>query len=109
MDLPFKDDFYTTVFRHTDNGKWFGIAMKAPARYFYGSDAKGETDVVTVKCDPFFRMLLQNTYPDCVYPAYHMNKTLWVSVPLSCALPETETERLLQQSFSLTGRKGKRK
>lgn len=104
-DCPFKGDFYTTVFRHGDSGKWFGIAMRAPARYFYGETARGETDVATVKCDPFLRTLLQTTYPNCVYPAYHMNKTLWVSIPLAADFPAWEMEQLLRHSFDLTDKK----
>lgn len=108
-DCPFEGDFYTTVLRRTDNGKWFGVAMRAPAKYFYGENATGTVEVLTVKCDPFFRLLLQNTYPDCVFPAYHMNKTLWASVPLESALPAYEYERLLLQAFELVGRKGKKR
>ena len=27
-DYPFEEDFETGVFRHSDSGKWFAIAMR---------------------------------------------------------------------------------
>ena len=28
FDKPFEDDFVTTVLRHSDTGKWFGLLMR---------------------------------------------------------------------------------
>lgn len=109
MDCPFEGDFYSTVLRRKESGKWFGIVMRAPASYFYGEEARGGVDVLTVKCDPFLRSLLQNTYPGCVYPAYHMNKTLWASVPLTSDFPSHEMKQLLNHSFEMVGHKGSKK
>ncbi|MBP5242462.1 MAG: MmcQ/YjbR family DNA-binding protein [Clostridia bacterium] len=107
MDQPFEGDFYSTVLRHADTKKWFGIVMKAPRKYFYGDGQEGYDECVTLKCDPILRGLLQNTYLNCVFPAYHMNKNLWASLPLDSAFPQEEMRKLLYHSFDLTGKTGK--
>ena len=32
-DYPFEDDFETTVFRHGEGGKWFGLLMSVEKRF----------------------------------------------------------------------------
>lgn len=102
VDCPFQSETDIFVLRHTDSKKWFGVVMSAPASYFYGKDKKGSIRVLNVKCHPFLQNLLQNTYENCVYPAYHMNKQLWISVPLESNFPKEEMEKLLYHSYELT-------
>lgn len=105
-DCPFEGDFESAVLRHADTKKWFGIVMQAPGRYFYGGEYVGMVWCVTLKCDPLLHMLLENIY-EGIYPAWHMNKKLWVSIPLDRRFPDDELIKLLSHSFELTDRRKK--
>lgn len=107
LDQPFEGDFTATVLRHADTRKWFGIVMPAPRRYFYGKESVGSVDCVTLKCDPVLRDLLADAYGG-IYPAWHMNKKLWASIPLDGRFPDEELKKLLFHSFELTDKRKKR-
>ena len=111
VDFPFKDDFETAVFRHADTRKWFGIWLAVPRRWFAaGADgADGESTgaefCLNVKCPPdLVPLLLQQERG--VYPAYHMNRTHWVTVRLSECAAET-VQQLVRLSYSLTAGKAR--
>ena len=104
-DYPFEDDFVTGVFRHTDSGKWFGIAMNIPfAKIRPGGE--GNIDVVNLKLPT--EMFGSFGAADGVYPAYHMNKLHWISVLLPDA-PDDVVQVLVNVSFEATKDKRKRK
>ena len=115
----FRDEPDICVFRHAGNRKWFAIIMKVPARSL-GLGGPEPLDVVNFKADPFFigSLLGQPGF----LPAYHMNKTHWISallepdprdggtkrVSLAAApgiapAPDEDIHLLLDQSFELTG------
>ncbi len=97
-DCPFEEDFVTTVLRHSDTRKWYGIVMKLPRRKF-GLDGDEETDVVNMKLP--LEMFGSFGKEEGVYPAYHMNKLHWISVILSDA-PEDVVKFLINVSFEAT-------
>jgi predicted DNA-binding protein (MmcQ/YjbR family) len=102
-DKPFEGDFDTTVLRHGDGGKWFGIVMNVE-KHRVGLAGEGSVDVLNVKCDPEEAFILRELYAGIV-PAYHMNKRHWVSVILNGSVPEDFTERLVGKSYDLTFKK----
>lgn len=132
IDYPFQDDFETAVFRHADTRRWFGIWLSVPCRQFGaenagrgsaglfgaeitgvkntgrgGADAKntGAELCLNVKCPPDLIPLLTGQERG-VYPAYHMNRTHWVTVrPCECA--DDTVRRLVQLSYTLTQGKAK--
>ena len=104
-DKPFEDDFDTTVFRHGEGGKWFGIVMNVE-KHRVGLAGEGSVDVLNVKCDPDEAFILRELYAGIV-PAYHMNKRHWVSVILNGSVPEDFTDRLVEKSYDLTLKKRK--
>ena len=68
------------VFRN-DKKKWFGIIMDVPYNKVYRkSDKKHIIDVMNVKLDPEFIISIKNTKGFA--PAYHMNKTHWISIEI---------------------------
>ena len=88
-DYPFEDDFVTGVFRHTDSGKWFGIAMNIPfAKIRPGGE--GSVDVVNLKCAPEVIESIAGVEVG-IYRASHMNKTHWLTV----ALDECDKDTIL--------------
>lgn len=85
-DYPFDEDFETAVLRHADNHKWFALLMKVSRRKF-GFDSDETVDIVNLKLP--VEMFGSFGKDDGVYPAYHMNKLHWISVPLPAATDET--------------------
>lgn len=76
-DTPF-NDFDAKVFRVKDGKKWFAIYMSVPSSKF---NLQGEReDVVNLKCPPG----ISADFIDyaSIFPAYHMNKTHWISILL---------------------------
>ena len=102
-DMPFKGDFVSTVLRHGDKGKWFGLLMQAP-RCKVGLDGDAPTDILNLKCDPMLSYGLRASCPDII-PAWHMNKQLWISVRLVGNVPDDQLRALIEMSYDLTAAK----
>ena len=101
-DYPFEGDFTTAVFRHTDNRKWFAIAMRIP-REKLGLTGEGHVDVVNLKVTP--EMIPSLTQESGIFPAYHMNKSHWVTVALDGTAADGIVTFLVGVSFDLTRKK----
>ena len=111
-DFPWEEDKYKPfgVFRHADSGKWFGLIMNVKRRIFDAqADEKAMVDVINLKRDPSFDYssslftLAENAeLPLGVFPAYHMNHKLWLSVLLDDTLQDSAVLSLIQASFSAT-------
>ena len=65
-----------------------------------GIDGNGVVDVLNVKCDPTIIGMLR--MQPGFYPAYHMNKEKWVSIPLCGPAADDEIKELIGFSFQLT-------
>lgn len=61
-------------------------------------------EVINLKCDEEFARLLV-TCKDDVFPAYHMNKRLWISIKLDGNMPTDELEEYIRASYTLTSGK----
>ena len=102
-DCPFEEDFDTTVLRHKDSGKWFGIIMSISGKKI-GRENPEVIDVMNLKSNPEDSIVLFDLYPEII-PAYHMNKTHWISVPLDNSLLEALVISLIDKSYYLTKKK----
>lgn len=86
------------VFRHQTNNKWFALYTPVPANKL-GLSGDKIVALLTVKLPPADVDELQES-PDFL-PAYHMNKTHWLSIRL--AEPEDKViKKLIKESFQLT-------
>ena len=101
-DYPFEEDFVTAVFRHTGNRKWFAIAMRIP-RGTLGLAGEGHVDVVNLKVSP--EMIPSLTQETGIFPAYHMNKSHWVTAALDGTASDEMVAFLVGVSFDLTASK----
>ena len=128
-EYVFRDEPDICVFRHAGNRKWFAIIMKVSGRSLGLSDP-APRDVANFKADPLYIGSLLGE-PGFL-PAYHMNKTHWITAVLeedgtlggtdgqgggacsaglgtagsaACAADE-DIQMLLDQSFELTAVKG---
>ena len=104
-DCPFEEDFETTVLRHADTGKWFGIVLYAPPSAV-GRDQSSPVLCVNLKSKPEDSFVLRDIFP-CIYPAYHMNHYHWITVPLDADLPKEILFSLVEKSHVLTKKKTK--
>lgn len=87
------------VFRHLDNKKWFGLIMSIQKNKF-GLPGNEFVDVLNVKTDSVIKggFIKQPG----ILPAYHMNKSSWISILLDGSVPIKDIEFLLNVSFELT-------
>ena len=69
------------------------------ARQRLGLAGEGALDVLNVKCDPILIGSLR-AEPGFL-PAYHMNKTTWVSILLDGSVPDERISFLLGLSYGL--------
>ena len=107
-DYPFEEDFETGVFRHEGSRKWFAIAMNIPYGKL-GLLREGNVDVVNLKCAPEVIESIAGVEQG-IYPAYHMNKTHWLTVALDGSCDNDTIAWLVSVSFDLTrGKLKKRK
>lgn len=93
------------VFRNPSSGKWFACAMRIKKRLIGLGD--GEIDVVNLKNDPLAIEFLLPT--DGLFPAYHMNKTHWITAALDGSVSDELIKALTCESFDLTATKPSRK
>lgn len=93
------------VFRHRGNQKWFALLMNLPKTKL-GMRGEGTIDVVNLKCDPILIGSLR-AEPG-FYPAYHMNKTSWITVALDGRVADDTLKGLLDMSYEATAAKAKR-
>ncbi|MBQ6332939.1 MAG: MmcQ/YjbR family DNA-binding protein [Clostridia bacterium] len=95
---------HSGVFRNAKGGRWFALIMHIRRGLLTKDGDETMTDVVNLKIDP------QKGRPerDGVYPAYHMNHKLWITVTLDDTLSDDEVMALTETSFRMTGKKGSR-
>ena len=90
----------TAVLRHEDNQKWYAILMRIPwDRLDKGRE--GLVEAVNLKHDQVADLLSQNG----IYPAFHMNKRYWISLPLDDTLTDEKVLELFERSWFLTFKK----
>lgn len=87
------------VYRHDSNKKWFAVVMDIPKSKLGFEDEKN-ISVVNLKCDPL--LIGSLVKDDGIFPAYHMNKSYWISVALDGSADDEKIKWLLNLSFGLT-------
>ncbi|MCD8222975.1 MAG: MmcQ/YjbR family DNA-binding protein [Clostridiales bacterium] len=92
------------VLRHKDNEKWYGVVMNVPKNKL-GLQGTDSVDILDVKCDPAMIDILRRS-PGFL-PAYHMNKTNWLSILLDGIASDDQVLDLLDMSYQMTAKKKK--
>ena len=102
-DFPWDEDPHSAsgVFRHTDSRKWFGLIMNIPIGSLLKNKDRTPVDVMNLKLDTWGTDRIMSV--PGVFPAYHMNHKLWISVLLDDTLADEEVMILVDDSFRLTG------
>ena len=98
-DRPWLEFPQHQVFRHSSNKKWFALAMTV-TREKLGLSGEGLIDAVNLKADPLLidAMVREPGF----FPAYHMNKTHWLTAALDGSADEEKLRFLIEMSFDLT-------
>lgn len=96
------DSPQSAVLRNPTSGKWFGIVMRVSGRVLGKvPEADARYDILNVKCDPLFTGTLSRQ--DGFLPAYHMNKSNWISILLTKgAVPDAQIKHLIALSYNMT-------
>ena len=90
------------VLRHQDNKKWHAVIMHI-SRSKLGLSGEDIVDILDVKCDP--QLLGSMLGKEGCHPAYHMNKSHWLTVRLDGTVPFDEIVGLLEMSYNITKKK----
>ena len=99
-EYPWQKYDNNTVFRHTDNKKWFVLVMGVQ-RIKLGIAGDAYVDVVNLKIeDMFYRDLIIRE--DGIMPAYHMNRKYWITVLLDGTVTDDRVFELIDMSFLAT-------
>ncbi|UUX34749.1 MmcQ/YjbR family DNA-binding protein [Fundicoccus culcitae] len=87
------------VLKH-HSGKWYGLIMDVE-REKLGLEGREKLDILVVKNQP--EIIANYLDQDKRFlPAYHMNKTHWIAIPLDLTVGEAEICSLIDKSFDLT-------
>ena len=105
-DYPWADTPRAAVFRHAGNRKWFALVMDVP-RDKLGLAGTEKLDIVNFKCNPILIASLRGE--PGIFPAYHMNKSSWITAALDGSVPAETIVLLLDVSYELTKPKIRRK
>ena len=90
---------YAVLRHHQAKGKWFALIGHIE-RAKLGLEGGGSTDFLNVKCTPEMVGVMRQE-PN-VLPAYHMNKTHWMTIVLDNGFPFDDLIRFLDWSYDLT-------
>jgi predicted DNA-binding protein (MmcQ/YjbR family) len=86
----------SAVFRHPASKKWYAIIMRVlPERL--GLQGEQALDVMNVKCSTIMIGSLLSTKG--FLPAYHMNKSHWISIVLDGSVSDNQITPLLELSY----------
>lgn len=79
--------------------KWYGLIMKVN-RKTLGLEGEDDIDIINVKCNPDMIDLLRMS--EGYLPAYHMNKSNWITILLDGTVPLENIRQLIHESYSMT-------
>ena len=90
----------TAILRHEGNQKWYAVLMRISWDKLE-KGREGLVEAVNLKHDQVSDLLVKKG----IYPAFHMNKRYWISVPLDDSLSDEEVLELIEKSWNLTLKK----
>lgn len=98
-DHPFEKHPDTTIYRHPYNKKWFAIVMPVTKRRL-GIDADGSFYIMNVKTS--IDVISSFVGETGFFPAYHMNKSHWISIALDGSVSAEKIKWFIDVSYKLT-------
>ncbi|MDE5582339.1 MAG: MmcQ/YjbR family DNA-binding protein [Ruminococcus sp.] len=89
------------VLRNLDNKKWYALVMSVKKSVLI-PDSEGIIDIINLKCQPITRECLLAERK--AFPAYHMNKKLWISIILDGSVSSDIICNIIDESYNLVKR-----
>ncbi len=86
------------VFRNQKNKKWFAL-IAGIEKDKLGLKGKERVSIINLKCDPILMGSLRKK--EGYFPAYHMNKSSWISVLLDDSVSDDEIKDLICLSYEI--------
>ena len=93
------------IARRHDNKKWYLVIMTVKKDRL-GFDSADEIEIIDLRAQTDDIPLLLKSRK--IYPGYHMNKKHWITIVLDDSLPVMEIYKLLDESYELANKKGKK-
>ena len=90
----------TAILRHENNQKWYAVLMQISWEKL-DKTREGLVEAVNLKHDQVADLLSQKG----IYPAFHMNKRYWISLPFDDTLTDEKVLELFERSWFLTSKK----
>lgn len=106
MDYPWRKYPNHGVFRHSNNRKWFALLMDV-SKDKLGLESTEMLNILNVKLEPMMIDVLKSL--DGFFPAYHMNKSSWITIALDGSVDDEQIKNLIDISFNMTMSKVKMK
>ncbi|MDE6501352.1 MAG: MmcQ/YjbR family DNA-binding protein [Ruminococcus sp.] len=91
----------TFVLRNTKNKKWYAAVLQVKKSVLI-PDSEGFVDIINLKCQPLTRECL--LAEEKAFPAYHMNKKLWISIILDRNVPFDIIRNIIDESYNIVNR-----
>lgn len=88
------------VFRRKSSGKWYGVLLTVGKDKLIPGSC-GKVEIIDLRIDPSSPAAKEKKY----MPAYHMNKTRWITVILDGSVSTREIYRLIDASYELADAK----
>ncbi|MDE5557491.1 MAG: MmcQ/YjbR family DNA-binding protein [Ruminococcus sp.] len=89
------------VLRNPKNKKWYALVMRVKKSVLI-PDMTGFTDIINLKCEPLTRECL--LAEGKAFPAYHMNKKLWISIILDNNIDFKILCNIIDESYNIVNR-----
>ncbi len=102
-DCPFSKDNGSIVLRNMHNKKWYGIIINNLPKNKLGLNNNEISNILNLKCDPMLTFDFVDNKG--VFPAYHMNKTHWISVLLDGSVDMEKISFLIDISYNMVDKK----
>ncbi|MEO0437080.1 MAG: MmcQ/YjbR family DNA-binding protein [Pseudomonadota bacterium] len=78
--------------------------MKVDSKMFATLAYDHDEGRMNLKCDPDEALMLRDIF-SAVKPGYHMNKRHWNTIELNGSIPDSELERMIDNSYALVVQK----
>ena len=102
LEFLWDDSPDCAIVRRADSEKWYAVFMKvALSKFFPG--AEGTTEIINLHVGA------EIADGKLIFPAFHMNKKLWISVLTDRGLPDEKLLELLLLSRENSAKKSKRR
>lgn len=80
------------------------LALEIRGKMFCLLDLTGHWQFYNIKADPDLSIELQDKFPDCIRPGFHMNKRHWISVDFNSNMPNAQEQELICHAYEQTAK-----